>query len=106
MAHYILHKELDAIQWDGDNYDSIEKLFGKEWILGTLPYNYDGCDYTGHDRGKNYIRLKNPESPNHNFLVPLGQYIARYKDSPTVFEIKEKDFKRENWIKDYNYDDN
>ena len=30
MAHYILHKELDAIQWDGDNYDSIEKLFGKE----------------------------------------------------------------------------
>lgn len=104
MAHYILHKEMDAIQWDGDNYDSIEKLFGTDWILGTTPYDYDHADYTGRDKGKNYIRLKLAESPNHTLLVPLGQYIARYVGSDEVFELKEKFFNQENWVKDYKYD--
>lgn len=103
MAHYILHKEMDAIQWDGDNFESIQKVFGKDWILGKLPYNYDGCDYTGRDRGKYYIQLKNVDTPNHNRLIPLGQYVCRYKDSEEVFEMKEHEFQRENWKKDYEY---
>ncbi len=99
MAHYILHKEIDAIQWDGDNYNSIEKTFGKDWILGVEADEYDKFHNLHHP----YIRLKNKDDDNLVTCVHLGHYIAREKGSDKVFEIKRDTFEKGNWVKDYDY---
>ena len=104
MAHFVLHKEMDAFQWDGDNYDSILKAFGPDWILGTISYaEAEGFDGSGYNRGKYYLRLKLAEDPHHTRLVPLGQWVCKRKGEEEVFEMKDWEFKKEAWVKSYDY---
>ena len=107
MARYILHKEMIAFQWDGDNYESILNKFGSEWILGVTSYSANhGFDYTGYNKGKNYLRVKLPDDENRVRLIPLGSYVCQYKGSPEVFEMKQREFKNMGFVKDYEYEEN
>lgn len=102
MAHYVMYKEMDAIQWDGDNYETIEKVFGKDWILGKVPESEaTGPSYTGKP-DEYCIRLKT-DRESFVRLVFLGNYVCRYKGEDTVFEMKRDEFERAGWLKDYEY---